>query len=118
MWSVVSGGGGVDTKKNSGGQAPFIFWGKDCLSKLNGMFSFAIYDTHEKTLFAAPVIASLSLLLLYDEKIPKFDAKLLKIFSLSSRALFHRILKKFSEELKLLVCLCQVMSDLIKYSIS
>ncbi len=33
--------------------AAFIKWGKNCLSKLNGMFSFAIYDTHTNVLFAA-----------------------------------------------------------------
>ena len=33
--------------------AAFIFWGKDCLKYLNGMFSFAIYDTKSKSLFAA-----------------------------------------------------------------
>ena len=32
--------------------ASYIVWGKKCLSKLNGMFSFAIYDTHDKILFA------------------------------------------------------------------
>ena len=34
------------------------------------------------------------------------------MFNLSSRALLHRILKKFSEEPKLLVDLCHVKSDL------
>ena len=33
--------------------AAFIFWGKDCLKHLNGMFSFAIYDNKSKSLFAA-----------------------------------------------------------------
>jgi asparagine synthase (glutamine-hydrolysing) len=33
--------------------AAFIFWGKDCLKYLNGMFSFAIYDSESKSLFAA-----------------------------------------------------------------
>ena len=33
--------------------AGYIVWGKDCLSKFNGMFSFVIYDTINKTLFAA-----------------------------------------------------------------
>ena len=33
--------------------AAFIFWGKDCLKYLNGMFSFAIYDSQSKSLFAA-----------------------------------------------------------------
>ncbi len=33
--------------------AAFIYWGKDCLKHLNGMFSFAIYDTKSKSLFAA-----------------------------------------------------------------
>ncbi|QTD37567.1 asparagine synthase (glutamine-hydrolyzing) [Polaribacter batillariae] len=33
--------------------ASFIVWKKDCLQKLNGMFSFAIYDTEKETLFAA-----------------------------------------------------------------
>tara|TARA_B100000925_G_scaffold273621_1_gene238446 strand:+ start:450 stop:2153 length:1704 start_codon:yes stop_codon:yes gene_type:complete len=33
--------------------AAYIFWGKDCLKHLNGMFSFAIYDTKLKCLFAA-----------------------------------------------------------------
>ena len=42
----------------------------------------------------------------------------LNIFNLSSKALFHRRLKKFSEEPKLLVDLCHVISDFKKYSIS
>jgi len=29
----------------------WIYWGKDCLSKLNGAFAFAIYDRQEQTLF-------------------------------------------------------------------
>ncbi|GGG99529.1 asparagine synthetase B [Polaribacter pacificus] len=33
--------------------AAYIKWGKDCLHKLNGMFSFAIWDSTEKKLFAA-----------------------------------------------------------------
>ena len=33
--------------------AAYIKWGKQCLSRLNGMFSFAIWDTKDKTLFAA-----------------------------------------------------------------
>lgn len=33
--------------------AAYINWGKDCLHRFNGMFSFAIWDTHKKTLFAA-----------------------------------------------------------------
>jgi len=33
--------------------ASYIKWGKDCLDKLNGMFSFAIWDRNEKKLFAA-----------------------------------------------------------------
>ncbi|MCM4154688.1 asparagine synthase (glutamine-hydrolyzing) [Gramella sp. AN32] len=33
--------------------ASFIIYGKKCLEKLNGMFSFAIWDTKEKSLFAA-----------------------------------------------------------------
>jgi asparagine synthase (glutamine-hydrolysing) len=31
----------------------FIRWGEECLSRFNGMFSFAIWDEKEKTLFAA-----------------------------------------------------------------
>jgi len=31
----------------------YKYWGKDCLSKLNGMFAFAIWDKRTKTLFAA-----------------------------------------------------------------
>lgn len=31
----------------------FRLWGKDCLSRFNGMFAFAIYDRVEKTIFAA-----------------------------------------------------------------
>ncbi|MFI3138467.1 MAG: asparagine synthase (glutamine-hydrolyzing) [Methylococcaceae bacterium] len=31
----------------------YIVWGKNCLSQFNGMFAFAIWDTHTKTLFAA-----------------------------------------------------------------
>lgn len=33
--------------------AGYIVWGKNCLSKFNGMFSFAIYDIKDKSLFAA-----------------------------------------------------------------
>ncbi|SDW86435.1 asparagine synthase (glutamine-hydrolysing) [Lutibacter oricola] len=33
--------------------AAYIKWGKDCLHKLNGMFSFAIWDVFEEKLFAA-----------------------------------------------------------------
>lgn len=33
--------------------AAFIAYGKSCLEKLNGMFSFAIWDNQEKRLFAA-----------------------------------------------------------------
>ena len=32
--------------------AAWIFWGKACLDEFNGMFSFAIWDNLEKTLFA------------------------------------------------------------------
>src|SRR5690606_34179483 len=31
----------------------FIHWGKDCLQRLNGMFSFAIWDKDEESLFVA-----------------------------------------------------------------
>lgn len=33
--------------------AAFIIYGKSCLEKFNGMFSFAIWDNYEKKLFAA-----------------------------------------------------------------
>lgn len=33
--------------------AAYIRFGKDCVKKFNGQFAFAIYDTKEKTLFAA-----------------------------------------------------------------
>lgn len=33
--------------------ATYLKWGIDCLSKLNGMFAFAIWDNQEKRLFAA-----------------------------------------------------------------
>jgi len=33
--------------------AAYQRWGKDCLQHFNGMFAFAVYDTQEKTLFAA-----------------------------------------------------------------
>lgn len=33
--------------------AAYITWGKECLEKFNGMFSFAIWDSQEKKLFAA-----------------------------------------------------------------
>ena len=33
--------------------AAYLKWGKECLHKLNGMFSFAIWDSVEKKLFAA-----------------------------------------------------------------
>ena len=42
----------------------------------------------------------------------------IKIFNLSSSALFQRILKKLSVDPKFFVVLCHVISDLIKYSIS
>ena len=46
----------------------------------------------------------------------KFE--LLKIFNLSSKALFHKILKKLSEDPKVFVDLCHVKSDFMKNSIS
>jgi len=33
--------------------AAFIAWGEECLSRLNGMFAFAIHDTRDKSLFLA-----------------------------------------------------------------
>ncbi|MBJ2174583.1 asparagine synthase (glutamine-hydrolyzing) [Aureibaculum sp. A20] len=45
-----------DFKTNSDSEvllAAFIKWGKECLSKLNGMFSFVIYDCISKKIFAA-----------------------------------------------------------------
>jgi asparagine synthase (glutamine-hydrolysing) len=33
--------------------AAYLKWGKDCLSRLNGMFAFAIWDTQAKKMFAA-----------------------------------------------------------------
>ena len=33
--------------------AAFIVWGESCLDRCNGMFSFAIWDTQDNTLFAA-----------------------------------------------------------------
>ncbi|HET7361705.1 MAG TPA: asparagine synthetase B, partial [Salinimicrobium sp.] len=33
--------------------AAYLHWGKDCLSRLKGMFSFAIWDRDSKSLFAA-----------------------------------------------------------------
>jgi asparagine synthase (glutamine-hydrolysing) len=33
--------------------AAFIIYGNQCLQKLNGMFSFAIWDNYDKKLFAA-----------------------------------------------------------------
>ncbi|HET8963614.1 MAG TPA: asparagine synthetase B, partial [Chitinophagales bacterium] len=33
--------------------ASYIIWGESCLSKLNGDFSFVIYDTEERTIFGA-----------------------------------------------------------------
>lgn len=33
--------------------AAFIVWGEDCLSKLNGMFAFSIWDSKTRKLFAA-----------------------------------------------------------------
>jgi asparagine synthase (glutamine-hydrolysing) len=45
-----------DFKTNSDTEvllATYIKWGKECLNKLNGMFSFAIWDTIEEKLFAA-----------------------------------------------------------------
>ena len=33
--------------------AAFLHWGNDCLAHLNGMFSFAIWDSQEERLFAA-----------------------------------------------------------------
>ncbi|SHE87964.1 asparagine synthase (glutamine-hydrolysing) [Psychroflexus salarius] len=31
----------------------FLFWGEDCLNRLNGMFAFAFWNTQSKELFAA-----------------------------------------------------------------
>jgi len=31
----------------------YIYWGEECLHKLNGMWAFAIYDKQEKSVFAA-----------------------------------------------------------------
>jgi len=45
-----------DFKTNSDTEvllAAYLVYGKDCLNKLNGMFSFAIWDSLEKELFAA-----------------------------------------------------------------
>tara|TARA_R110002073_G_scaffold128999_1_gene274983 strand:+ start:33316 stop:35007 length:1692 start_codon:yes stop_codon:yes gene_type:complete len=45
-----------DFKTNSDTEvllASYIQWGKECLNRLNGMFSFAIWDQEEKKLFAA-----------------------------------------------------------------
>ena len=45
-----------DFKTNSDTEvllACFLKWGKDCLHKLNGMFSFAIWDVDTQSLFAA-----------------------------------------------------------------
>ena len=33
--------------------AAYMHWGEQCLKELNGMFSFAIYDSHTQSLFAA-----------------------------------------------------------------
>ncbi|MGB7843031.1 MAG: asparagine synthase (glutamine-hydrolyzing) [Salinimicrobium sp.] len=33
--------------------AAFLKWGKDCLHRFNGMFAFAVWDSKNKTLFAA-----------------------------------------------------------------
>ena len=33
--------------------AAYIRWGTSCLDKFNGMFAFALYDTHENSLFIA-----------------------------------------------------------------
>ena len=33
--------------------AAYLKWGKDCLHRLNGMFAFLIWDTHEQYLFVA-----------------------------------------------------------------
>jgi len=33
--------------------AAYTVWGKDCLEKLKGMFAFAVWDVHTKTLFVA-----------------------------------------------------------------
>jgi asparagine synthase (glutamine-hydrolysing) len=48
--------GKYDFKTNSDTEvllASYLVWGKKCLSKLNGMFSFAIYDKKNEVLFAA-----------------------------------------------------------------
>lgn len=45
-----------DWKTNSDTEvilAAYMKWGKDCLSKLNGMFAFAIWDKQEKHVFIA-----------------------------------------------------------------
>lgn len=33
--------------------ASFVLWGSDCLSRLNGMFAFAIWDTEKREIFCA-----------------------------------------------------------------
>ena len=33
--------------------AAYIEWGKDCLSRLNGMFAFAIYNSRQRFIFLA-----------------------------------------------------------------
>ena len=49
-------GYGVQFKSQSDSEVllqSFVYWGKDCLTRLEGMFAFVVYDKQEQTLFCA-----------------------------------------------------------------
>lgn len=69
--------------------AAFIRWGNKCLDYFNGMYAFAIYDTHEKKLIIARDRIGVKPLYYYygDEGF---------VFSSEIRAIIHSSIKSFS----------------------
>ncbi len=69
--------------------AAFIRWGNKCLDYFNGMYAFAIYDTHEKKLIIARDRMGVKPLYYYygDEGL---------VFSSEIRAIIHSSIKSFS----------------------
>jgi asparagine synthase (glutamine-hydrolysing) len=75
--------------------AAFIRWGNNCLSRFNGMFAFAIYDTTEKKLFIARDRMGVKPLYYYygDQGLA---------FASEIRAIIHSGIKRFSLNLSAL----------------